>query len=230
MLIILLALPARSISQESLTNRNMTKWTGRRLSKLQMTKLLSGNHYKDLTFKYEIPKLPIQRFYLLHDRRFVIKSLDGSGVIFPSEQDYQALTGEVEKNQITELPNNFLETISLNIDKLSKLTNLKLDSSQKLENLRAIDSVIRNIGWQNLDLNIWLGPMIAYCGQIVVNETGGKWLKQGDDYDVKLPDASILSVSHLVRKDFVNTPADISFYGVFHSQIYPILQRKLSGN
>lgn len=215
-----------------------TDMKGKKIKKQEVGRLLKDFAGKmDKSIFDSIPYEPYgkEEFYRLSDNRILFKLDEGDGVLYNSLEDILEIYSTDWVAKIPKADEKFLTQIPALVKELRDTLKLNLRMSDKLNDLSKLDSAIRTRGGiTSVNAYEHLLPLVAYCGQVMVNETGGKWeVKRENEGEpqlfVKGPDGKLYDPYNPVLAEITDASDDFSFAGIIEYLVKPPFKLKVVG-
>lgn len=223
-----------SVSQ----NNDAMKKKGQKLNKKEVENILKEFNGKvDRSLLDSIPTdvYGDEEIYRLSDGRILFKLSKGDGMVYSSLKDILELFTTDHVSKIPKVDEKFLTRIPALIKELSDSLKLNLSTSDKLDDLLKLDSAIKAKGGiTSINVEEHLLPLVAYCGQVIVNETGGVWEVRRENEGepqlfVKGSGDKLYDPYNPVLKEIIDASDEFSFAGIIYQIVKPFKLNVIGG-
>ena len=176
-----------------------------------------------------------EEIYRLSNNRILLKLDKGDGMLYNSVKDILEIYSTNWLARIPKADEKFLKHIPVLIEALSDTLKLNLKSSDRLADLSKLDSaILERGGITSVNAEDHLLQLAAYCGQVVVNETGGIWVVKrenggGPQLFVKGADGKLYDPYNTVLAEITDASDDFSFAGIIEYLVKPSFKLKVVG-
>ena len=177
-----------------------------------------------------------EEIYRLSDNRILFKLQKGDGIVYNSMKDVLEIFNTDHVSKIPKVDEKFLTHIPSLIKELGDTLKLNLSASDKLDDLSRLDSAISAKGGiTSVNVEDHLLPLVAYCGQILVNETSGVWEVRRENEGepqlfVKGSDGKLYDAYNPVLKEVLDASDEFSFAAIIYQYIKPFKLRLQEGS
>jgi hypothetical protein len=175
-----------------------------------------------------------EEFYRLNDDRILFRLAKGDGIIYSSLQEIIDIFSTDHVSKIPQVDETFLPRIEAYIKQLRDTLKLDLSMLDKLDDLQRLDSAImRKGGISSINEKDHLLSLVAYCGQIIVNEVGGTWVVNRVNNEkpkvfIKDNQGKLYDPYNPVLKEIIDASDDFSFAGVVYQLVKPFRLKTIS--
>jgi hypothetical protein len=211
---------------------------GKKIKKKEVEKLIKefgGRVDRSILDSVPLDLYGDEEIYRLSDNRILFKLDEGDGMLYNSLKDILEIYSTDSVAKIPKADEKFLIQIPALVKELSDTLKLNLKMSDKLNDLSKLDSAIRARGGiTSVNAYEHLLPLVAYCGQVMVNETGGIWeVKRENEGEpqlfVKGSDGKVYDPYNRVLALITDAEDDFSFEGIIEYLVKPPFKLKPAG-